>query len=65
MSESLRGIINGAETATSVPCDPRKNRRTIRPVVNIHTESRRSSVLKNPKIQGYSKPRNPDTQIPS
>ena len=24
MSESRRGIINGAETATSVPCDPRK-----------------------------------------
>ena len=22
MSESCRGIINGAETATSVPCDP-------------------------------------------
>ena len=31
MSESRRGIINGAETATSVPCDPRNNRRTIRP----------------------------------
>ena len=40
--ESRRGIINGAETATSVPCDPRKNRRTIRPAANIHTESRRS-----------------------
>jgi hypothetical protein len=25
MSESHRGIINGAETATSLPCDPRKN----------------------------------------
>jgi len=37
MSESRRGIINGAETATSVPCDPRKNRRTIRPAANIHT----------------------------
>ncbi len=39
MSESRGGIINGAKTATSVPCDPRKNRRTIRPAVNIHSES--------------------------
>ncbi len=43
MSESRRGIISGAETATSVPCDPRKTRRTIRPAanLNIHTEKRR------------------------
>ena len=34
MSESRRGIINGAETATSVPCDPRNKRRTIRPAGN-------------------------------
>jgi len=34
MSESRRGIINCSEAATSVPYDPRKDRRTIRPAVN-------------------------------
>ena len=66
MSESRRGIINGAETATSVPCDPRK--KPEEPYDPQQTSTQRAgdpSVLKNPKIQGYSKPRNPDTQTPS
>jgi hypothetical protein len=109
MSESRRGIMNGAETATSMPCDPRKNLRTIRPAANIHTESRRSKCAEESEDPGvcvecligkqkkqilsvcvcvecligkqkklnlfkvtepssmsrYSKPMNPDTQIPS
>jgi hypothetical protein len=52
MSESRRGIINGAETATSVPCDPRKTRRTIRPAANIHTESRRSKCAEESEDPG-------------
>ncbi len=52
MSESLRGIINYAETATSVPCDPRKNRRTILPAANIHTESRRSKCAEESEDPG-------------
>ena len=52
MSESRRGLINGTETATSVPCDPRKTRRTIRPAANIHTESRRSKCAEESEDPG-------------
>jgi len=52
MSEWHRGIINGFETASSVPCDPRKNRRTIRAAANIHTESRRSKCAQESEDPG-------------
>jgi len=61
MSESMnvrvhRDIINCSEATTSVSCDPRKNRRTIRPTVNIHTESLRSKCAEESEARGTVHP---------
>jgi hypothetical protein len=49
-----------------VPCDPRKNRRTIRAAVNIHTKSLRSKCAEeseDPGLQYTQESGHPNTQL--